>query len=624
MSGFGRVSLRRRLAVGIAVGALAVGGAAAPAGATDTDGPNNATVLASKAYPGIQLIATTYTATVSVPSPQINQAALSTLIERLILQAATGVIGTSEAEITEAMVDAIVKAPDTYFRPSARTYSESATLTGVGTGWVITPDGYIVTAAHVVSADPAELTPAFAQKALTKLSNAFLRGLQSGGTNFTRDQVSRLNDVVTTWFAEHMSVTDLSSSVSALVAQGSVVQGKKQEVVPAEVIDQGVPYPGNDVALLKIDGVENMPTMELGSDDDVSEGSTLHVVGYPAASTFSRGFSAGSQVQPTVTEGPVTAIKVTSDDMPVFQTQAPASPGNSGGPVLDDDAKVVGVLVASAVGDDGVALEGQEFVIPVSVVSEMLDDNSVEPETSDTSASYNEALDEYYQNHFKAALPLFQDVEELYPDHPYVGKFIDETNAGIANGEDETPAAATKDEGGGLPGWLIPAVGGLVLLGLLSGVVVLLLKRRSSGAAAAPPASYPGQQQPQQGYQQPQQAYQPQYDQQTAPYPQRSSPSSRSTSSLSRRRATRSSLRRRSTRSSPSSPRATRSSLRRRSTRSSPSSRRPTSSPRRPHRPRRAPPAPPQAPPLPPAPFSQGGEHGSATPPPPSPPPAQP
>ena len=162
MSGFGRVSLRRRLAVGIAVGALAVGGAAAPAGATDTDGPNNATVLASKAYPGIQLIATTYTATVSVPSPQINQAALGNLIDRLILQATTGVIGTSEAEITAAMVDAIVKSPDTYFTPSARTYSESATLTGVGTGWVITPDGYIVTAAHVVSADPAELTPAFA------------------------------------------------------------------------------------------------------------------------------------------------------------------------------------------------------------------------------------------------------------------------------------------------------------------------------------------------------------------------------------------------------------------------------------------------------------------------------
>ena len=90
----------------------------------------------------------------------------------------------------------------------------------------------------------------------------------------------------------------------------------------------------------------------------------------------------------------------------------------------------------------------------------------MEPETSETSSSYNEALDEFYQKHYKAALPLFQDVQDLYPDHPYVGKFIDQTNAGIANGEDETPAAAKKDEGG-LSGWLIPVVGVVVLLALL-------------------------------------------------------------------------------------------------------------------------------------------------------------
>ena len=57
------------------------------------------------------------------PSPQINQAALSTLIERLILQAATGVIGTSEAEITEAIGSPALLA-------SARFYQGTAQISG--------------------------------------------------------------------------------------------------------------------------------------------------------------------------------------------------------------------------------------------------------------------------------------------------------------------------------------------------------------------------------------------------------------------------------------------------------------------------------------------------------------
>ncbi|MCB0905878.1 MAG: trypsin-like peptidase domain-containing protein [Nocardioidaceae bacterium] len=514
-----RHSLRRAGAAAAGL-ALLVMGQPAPAQAEDA---NPRTILAAKAYPGIQLIATTYTATVTVAIPTVNQTALNSLVNRLILQAATGVIGTSDAEIAEAIVDAIVKSPGRYFVATAQTYSDTASVIGVGTGWVITPDGYIVTAAHVVEADPAELAPEFAAKTLTKVSNAFVKGLSSGTTSFNRSQVNRLARAVTKWFAGHMSVSDLRTDVAALVAQGSVSQGKKQEAVSAQVVDAGVPYPGNDVALLKIDGVDNMPTLSLGEDGDVAEGSTLHVAGYPAASTFSGGLSAASRVQPTVTEGPITAIKYTADDMPVFQTQAPASPGNSGGPVLDDEAKVVGVLVASAVGSDGVALEGQEFVIPVSVVQEMLDANGVQAQASETSTAYDEAVDDFYQEHFKDALPLFQKTQELYPDHPYVDTFINDTNAGIANGDDKSPAAESgSDSGGGLPGWLIPVAGGVA--GLLVVLLLLLLVLRKRGSAKGQPSA--GSQQPQQanpGYAQqqggyPQQA--PQAPPPTTPYPQ--------------------------------------------------------------------------------------------------------
>ncbi len=77
-----RHSLRR---VGAAAAGLAllVMGQPAPAHAEDA---NPRTILAAKAYPGIQLIATTYTATVTVAIPTVNQTALNSLVNRLILQ----------------------------------------------------------------------------------------------------------------------------------------------------------------------------------------------------------------------------------------------------------------------------------------------------------------------------------------------------------------------------------------------------------------------------------------------------------------------------------------------------------------------------------------------------------
>lgn len=99
----------------------------------------------------------------------------------------------------------------------------------------------------------------------------------------------------------------------------------------------------------------------------------MHIVGFPAASTFSTGFSRDSQVQPTITEGPVTAVRSTGSAMPVFQTQASASPGNSVGPVLTDSGDAVGVLVANAVNSDG------------------------------TAAAYAQAVDAFYAEHYKEA-----------------------------------------------------------------------------------------------------------------------------------------------------------------------------------------------------------------------------
>lgn len=496
---------RTRL-LSILLGALVVvlpAATLAPARALDaTPGPtpNNATVLAAKSYPGVQLIATTYTATVRVQVPVINQAAVNALAQRLARQALTGAIDPTEEAITEEVVDAVVKSPNTYFLASSQIYSRRNSLTGVGTGWVITPDGYLLTAAHVVSTPKAQLRQEFAMNSLAKLGKQFVDGIRRSGTKLTADQVSRLRTAVLRWLAAHMGVDRLRVSVSAELALGFDGLGKDQRPIEAEVVDVGKPYPGNDVALLKIDGQEHLPTIEVGDNNDVSPGSTVHVVGFPAASTFSPGLSRDAQVQPTVTEGPVTAVKSTAGGMPVIQTQAPASPGNSGGPVLTDNGSAVGVLVASAVGSDGVAAQGQNFVIPASEIRDMLERNGVKPKQSDTTASYSRAVDDFYAEHYKAALPLFEKAQTLYPAHPFAQKFILDSKTAIDDGKDNTPEPGSK-----LPLALGLVAGGLLVVLLGGGGLWMVLRRRSGttdpspmpvGVVGAAPGSVPPAPQP--------------------------------------------------------------------------------------------------------------------------------
>lgn len=83
-----------------------------------------------------------------------------------------------------------------------------------------------------------------------------------------------------------------------------------------------------DVALLRID-VASLPVLPLGNSDTLRQGQELLVLGYPGGV---------STEEVTVTRGIVSAMR------PGWvQTDAAIEPGNSGGPVLDRDGRVIGM-----------------------------------------------------------------------------------------------------------------------------------------------------------------------------------------------------------------------------------------------------------------------------------------
>lgn len=93
----------------------------------------------------------------------------------------------------------------------------------------------------------------------------------------------------------------------------------------------------NDIALLKVDGltVAALPVM---SSRNVRTGMDVFTLGFPNIQLQ------GTEVK--YTQGNISSLTGAGDDPRLFQISVPVQPGNSGGPLLDEQGQVIGMVIA--------------------------------------------------------------------------------------------------------------------------------------------------------------------------------------------------------------------------------------------------------------------------------------
>ena len=109
----------------------------------------------------------------------------------------------------------------------------------------------------------------------------------------------------------------------------------------------------NDVALLKVTGIDKLSPVQLGSIDQVQVGDPVVAIGY----------ALGLRGEPTVTTGIVSGTDRTLDTLTgLVQTDTAINPGNSGGPLVDAAGRVIGINTAklSGNGASGSSSSGNE------------------------------------------------------------------------------------------------------------------------------------------------------------------------------------------------------------------------------------------------------------------------
>ena len=113
------------------------------------------------------------------------------------------------------------------------------------------------------------------------------------------------------------------------------VRGAEGRELPASLL--ATPDSQRDLAVLTVEG-EPGPALRFRASPAVRRGEEVVTYGFPLSGILSSG--------PTLTTGEVNALSGMRDNPRQFQISAPVQPGNSGGPLLDRQGNVLGVVVS--------------------------------------------------------------------------------------------------------------------------------------------------------------------------------------------------------------------------------------------------------------------------------------
>ena len=293
---------------------------------------------------------------------------------------------------------------------------------GSGSGFIIHPDGVIITSGHVVAA--------------TRDAKALERDLRRNGAIAVLVRhfpVETLREI-------HRN-EELERYVAPLASAGTL---EGMQVVNQVELSNGETLPfrirtyspalherGTDLAILQIDR-KGLPSIPLGDSDATHVGESIWSVGYPAVASSSDEVIGGwlsrdSDLEATLNPGTITAIKRNVANTPVFQSNVAIYRGNSGGPAVNRQGEVIGISTWGHTNAEQI-----KFLVPVNVARQLLGQAKIAASTGgEFNTSYREALSAASDGKWIEAKKELARATALFPKSPDLMRFNNDADRAI-------------------------------------------------------------------------------------------------------------------------------------------------------------------------------------------------
>ncbi len=455
--------------------------------------------LAMVNKPGVVLLQTVWTADITLYEFAFDSSFETDLTQSISNMVTSGSIPNTEEAMYSAMVKLMIDNMIYYAFNTGNTYTETASTAAVGTGFIVTPDGYLVTNAHVVNTDEEELYLNFARSALENYAiegtNSFVEQMRTLGYNMSQEEIDGMLNAFYNLISYNIEINNLQTSYNCYlgnVTPGSDVSAKG---VRLDLRKIGAPIPGKDVAIMKMDKA-NLPTVVLGDDTNLRTGDRVYAMGYPAVATLDGALNVAQAIQePTLTSGIISARKEMSSGWSILQTDAAIHGGNSGGPLFNEEGEVVGINTFTMLDpSSGTQVAGMNFAIPISIAKQFLNEMNITPSESQFTSKYKQALSLFQDKKYDESLEILRGLNETNPGYPVVADLIAEVR-NLSDTQPKTEIAINtnleQDKMPKIKGISNVLIIAIVVFVILILVIVLLVTRKKKTSIQTPVQTIP-------------------------------------------------------------------------------------------------------------------------------------
>jgi S1-C subfamily serine protease len=357
-----------------------------------------------------------------------------------------------------------------------------------GTGSFISARGDILTADHVVN-PPPDVADQLAAQDVADYINQNLHPAQPVSANDVFTELATGQLVSTPQYTQVQSIVFLSTAFSGPLSATSFQNIPASQYARMDKIVEQTSFNATDTAIIHVNGMDDMPMLQLGDPTGVQQQDKLTIIGFPGNGDLNN--DPTGLLTLSINQIYVSAIKP-NNGATVIQVGGNVEHGDSGGPALNANGQVVGVVSFGVSDGSG----GQtSFLQTSSTAKQLLQQAGISTAPGALQQAWSKAFNDYAANipgHWHQSMREFQQIINQYPLFKAVNPFLQyatqQAKSEVQTQENNSSGSPSPTVGSGGLSPLPFIIGGAVVIVFLFGGIAL--SRRHKPVAAPPMAGY--------------------------------------------------------------------------------------------------------------------------------------